>query len=114
MRVPPTGWRISCKITDLTESLFADDKTIFGRMRGMETGKREMVRVLKCFEEKYLLEKEEELRFEEESAERIRMLGVFIGRGVDMEERHNRMTKSNFKEETEQLKNAKEASGKDC
>ena len=32
-------------------------------------------------------DKEEELRIGEESAEKIRMLGVFIERGVDVEER---------------------------
>ena len=40
--------------------------------------------------------KEEELKFGEESAEKIRMLGVFIGRGVDMEERLKRIRKSSF------------------
>ena len=36
------------------------------------------------------------MRFGEESAEKIRMLGLFIGRGVDVEERLKRMRKSSF------------------
>ena len=40
--------------------------------------------------------KEEELKFGKESAEKIRMIGVFIGREVDMEERLKRMRKSSF------------------
>ena len=47
-------------------------------------------------EEKCHPEKEEEVKFGEQSAERIRMLGVFIGRGVDVEERLKRMRKSSF------------------
>ena len=82
--------------TTLTESLFADDTTICGNMREIESGKAEMVRVMECFEEKCHPDKEEELRFGEESAEKIRMLGVFIGRGVDVEERLKRMRKSSF------------------
>ena len=84
------------KTTILTESLFADDTTICGNTREMRTGKAEMVRVMECFEEKCHPEKEEELTFGEESAEKIRRLGVFIGRGVDMEERLKRMRKSSF------------------
>ena len=84
------------KTTTLTESLFADDTTICGNMREMKKGKAEMARVMECFEEKCHPEKEEELKFGEESAERIRMLGVFIGRGVDVEERLKRMRKSSF------------------
>ena len=84
------------KTTTLTESLFADDTTICGNMREMKTGKAEMVRVMECFEEKCHPEKEEELKFGEESAERIRMLRVFIGSGVDVEERLKRMRKSSF------------------
>jgi len=84
------------KTTTLTESLFADDTTICGNMREMDTGKAEMMRVMECFEEKCHPEKEEELTFGEESAERIRMLGIFIGRGVDVEERLKRMRKSSF------------------
>ena len=84
------------KTTTLTESLFADDTAICGNMREMDTGKAEMMRVMECFEEKCHPEKEEELTFGEESAERIRMLGIFIGRGVDVEERLKRMRKSSF------------------
>ena len=62
----------------------------------MRTGKAEMVRLMECFEEKCHPEKEKELKFGEESAEKIRMLGVFIGRRVDMEERLKRMRKSSF------------------
>ena len=40
--------------------------------------------------------KEEKLKFGEEIAEKIRMLGLFIGREVDMEERLKRMRKSSF------------------
>jgi len=71
------------KISTLTESPYADDKTICGNMREMKTGKAEVVRVMECFGEKFHPEKEEELKFGEESAEIIRMLGVFIGRGVE-------------------------------
>ena len=84
------------KTTILTESLSADDTTICGNTREMRTGKTEMVRVMECFEEKCHPEKEEELKFGEENAEKLRMLGVFIGRGVDMEERLKRMRKSTF------------------
>ena len=80
----------------MIESLLADDTTICGNTREMRIGIAEMVRVMECFEEKCHPEKEEELRFGEESAEKIRMLGVFIGRGVDMEERLKRMRKSSF------------------
>ena len=65
-------------------------------LREMKTGKAEMMRVMECFEKKCHLEKEEELKFGEESAKRIRMLGVFIGRGVDVEESLKRMRKSSY------------------
>ena len=94
------------KTTTLTESLFADDTTICGNMREIDTGKAEMMRVMECFEEKCHPEKEEELTFGEESAERIRMLGIFIGRGVDVEERLKRMRKSSFSLR-KRLKNSK-------
>ena len=53
-----------------------------------------MVRVMEYFEKNCHHNKEEELRFREESAEKIMLLRVFIGRGVDLEERLKRMRKS--------------------
>ena len=48
------------------------------------------------FEEKCHPDKEGELRFGEESAEKIRMQGVFIGRGVDVEGRPKRLKTNSF------------------
>ena len=72
--------------------------------------KAEMVRVMECFEGKCHQEKEEELKFGEESTERIRMLGVFIGRGADVKERLKRLRKSSVI----LRKRLKNSSSKDC
>ena len=72
----------------MAESLFADDTTIIGTKDEIFIGRNSVLEVMNMFEEKYHPDKEEHLLFGE--SESIRMLGSFVGRRKDNQERLKR------------------------
>jgi len=72
---------------ELVESLFADDTTILGTREEIFIGRNSFMEVMNMFEEKCYPDKEEHLFFGESESESIRMLGSFVGRKRDNQER---------------------------
>ena len=75
---------------EIVESLFADDTTILGTKEEIFIGRSNVMEVINMFEEKCQPDKEEHLFFDESESESIRMLGSFVGRKKDNQERLKR------------------------
>ena len=74
----------------ITESLFADDSTLIGRMGELQTGKEIFKKSMTDFEERCHDGKEEFICFGTKGADKTRMLGTHIGRKEDRTERIKR------------------------
>ena len=74
----------------ITEALFADDTTLYGERREMKEGKEIVKRSMKNFEEQCHEGKEEHLALGTSAGGEIRMLGTWIGRKQDMQQRTKR------------------------
>ena len=75
---------------EIVESLFADDTTILGKKNEIFKGRDIVVDVMSRFEEKCHPDKEEHVYIGERASETTRMLGIFIGREKDTQERLKR------------------------
>ena len=75
---------------EIVESLFADDTTIFGKKNEIFRARDIVVDVMSRIEEKCHPDKEELVYFGERATETTRMLGIFIGREKDTQERLKR------------------------
>ena len=80
----------------IEDSLFADDTTLVGNRREMAFGKEVIKREMRKYEEICHDGKEEHLNFGRQSGADIRMLGSFIGRKTDVEQRLIRGRKAWF------------------
>ena len=80
----------SSKSFQITDSLFADDSTLIGRIGELRTGKEVFKDSMMDFEERCHNGKEEFVCFGTTKANKTRMLGVYIGRKVDRQERIRR------------------------
>ena len=74
----------------LTEALFADDTTLYGEKDEMIHGKEIVKRCMGNFEEQCHDGKEEHLALGTEEGGEIRMLGTWVGRRQDLEQRKKR------------------------
>ena len=74
----------------ISELLFADDTTLVGEWREMESGANEVKEVMNKFEEKNNEGKEEVLEFGSDQANEIRMLGSWVGAEADGKKRIKR------------------------
>ena len=74
----------------LTEALFADDTTLYGERVEMKEGKEIVKRSMKNFEEQCHEGKEEHLALGTSAGGEIRMLGTWIGRKQDVQQRTKR------------------------
>jgi hypothetical protein len=69
------------------KELFADDTTVIGHKKEMETGLRVMKEVMERFEEKNNEDKEEKVEFGTDDSNKIRMLGSWLGPEEDIKQR---------------------------
>ena len=82
---------------EIAESVFADDTTILGTKNEIFIGRDSVMEVMNMFEEKCHPDKEEHLFFGESESESIRMLGSFVGRKKDNQERLKRVRQGVWK-----------------
>ena len=75
---------------EIVEPLFADDTTILATKDEVFMGRDSVMEVMNMFEEKCHPEKEEHLFSGESESDSIRMLGSFVGRTKDNQERLKR------------------------
>jgi len=71
----------------LTEALFADDTTLYGEKDEMVYGKEIVKSSMRSFEEQCHDGKEEHLALGTKEGGEIRMLGTWVGRRQDLEQR---------------------------
>ena len=74
----------------IDKGLFADDTTKIGKKKELEQGVQITKEVMNSLEERNNDDKEEHLEFGEEEAEKIRMLGCYIGAKEDVQQRLKR------------------------
>ena len=74
----------------LTEALFADDTTLYGEKDEMLHGKEIVKSSMRSFEEQCHDGKEEYLALGTQEGGEIRMLGTWVGRRQDLEQREKR------------------------
>ena len=84
---------------EIVESLFADDTTILRKKEETFIGRNSVMEVMNMYEEKFHTDKEEHLFFGESESEFIRMLGSFLGRMKDYQERLKRARQGLWKVE---------------
>ena len=71
----------------LTEALFTDDTTLYGEKDEMRQGKEIVKLSMRRFEEKYHDGKEEHLALGTAAGGETRMLGTWVGRRQDLNQR---------------------------
>ena len=74
----------------IDKELFADDTTVIGTKKEMETGLRVIKEVMEKFEEKNNEDKEEKVEFGTDESNKIRMLGSWLGPEEDIKQRKKR------------------------
>ena len=80
----------------IKQSIFADDTTVLGRKKEINEGTNLIKKIMGDFEEKCHDGKEERMFFGTEEGNKTRMLGSYIGRSVDVNQRGARIAKSWF------------------
>ena len=92
--LPSTGgfekYNSEAKRIKIARGLFADDTTIAGNKKELDTGVAETKAIMGKFEERNNDDKEEVLEFGTEESNEIRMLGVWLGEEEDVKQRLKR------------------------